>query len=154
MPQRIIESVQDLRGMIGQEIGVSDWFTVTQAMINAFAQVTQDRQWIHIDPERAQRESPFGTTIAHGFLTLSLLTHLHSQSLQIRGDIRMGINYGLNRVRFTSGVRAESRIRSRSVLQGLEEFAGGLQIVWALTVESEGTAKPALVAEWLTRLYL
>jgi acyl dehydratase len=152
MPQRIIEGVEELRGLLGQEVGVSDWFTVTQDVIDAFAEVTLDRQWIHTDPERAQRESPFGTTIAHGFLTLSLLTHLQSQAVQLRG-VRMGINYGLNRVRFTSAVRSGSRIRTRSVLKEVEEIAGGVQLVWAITVEIEGASKPALVAEWLGRLY-
>jgi len=153
MPQRIIEGVEELRGLVGQEVAIGDWFTVTQAQINAFAEVTHDRQWIHTDPERAQRDSPFGTTVAHGFLTLSLLSHLHAQAVQMRGNVRMGINYGLNRVRFTSAVRSESRIRTRSVLQELEEIPGGAQLVWAITVDIEGTTKPALVAEWLVRLY-
>jgi acyl dehydratase len=154
MPQRIIEGVEELRGLVGQEVAVGDWFTVSQAQIDAFADVTHDHQWIHTDPERAKRDSPFGTTIAHGFLTLSLLSHLHSQAVQIRGNTRMGINYGLNRVRFTSAVRSESRIRTKSVLQQLEDFPGGVQLVWAITVEIEGATKPALVAEWLVRLYL
>ncbi len=154
MPQRIIEGVEGLRGLVGQEVAIGDWFTVAQAQINAFADVTHDRQWIHTDPERAQRDSPFGTTVAHGFLTLSLLSHLHSQAVQIQGNVRMGINYGLNRVRFTSAVRSESRIRTRSVLQELTEIPGGVQLVWAITVDIEGTTKPALVAEWVVRLYL
>jgi acyl dehydratase len=152
MTQRIIEGIDELRGLVGQEVAVSDWFTVTQAQIDAFADVTHDHQWIHVDPERAKRDSPFGTTIAHGFLTLSLLPKLHSQAVQIR-NVRMGLNYGLNRVRFTSGVRSESRIRARSVLQKLEGVQGGVQLVWAITVEIAGTAKPALVAEWLVRVY-
>jgi acyl dehydratase len=154
MPQRIIEGIEELRGLVGQEVAVGEWFTVTQEQINTFADVTQDHQWIHTDPERAQRESPFGATIAHGFLTLSMLTHLHSQAVHMGGKVRMGINYGLNRVRFTSAVRSGSRIRTRSVLQELTEIAGGIQLVWAITVEIEGTTKPALVAEWLGRLYL
>jgi len=153
MPQRVIDGVEELRGLAGQEVAIGDWFTITQAQINAFADVTHDRQWIHTDPERARRDSPFGTTVAHGFLTLSLLSHLHSQAVQIRGGVRMAINYGLNRVRFTSAVPAESRIRTRSVLQALEEIADGVHLVWAITAEIEGTTKPALVAEWLVRLY-
>jgi acyl dehydratase len=153
MPQRMIQGINELHGLVGEEVAISDWFTISQAQIDAFAEITHDRQWIHTDPDRAQRESPFGTTIAHGFLTLSLLSHLHSQAIQI-GNVRMGINYGLNRVRFTSPVRSESRIRSRSVLQELEEIQGGVQLVWAITVEIEGATKPALVAEWLVRLYL
>ena len=153
MPPRLIEKVDELRSLTGQEVGVSDWFTVTQDHIKGFAEVTQDRQWIHIDPERAARESPYGATIAHGFLTLSLLSHLHSQAVQIRDKVKMGVNYGLNRVRFPSAVRAGSQIRARSVLQGLEEVTGGLQLVWAITVEIENSTKPALVAEWLVRIY-
>jgi acyl dehydratase len=154
MPQRVIDGVEELRGLAGQEVAIGDWFTITQAQINAFADVTHDRQWIHTDPERARRDSPFGTTVAHGFLTLSLLSHLHSQAVQIRGNVRMAINYGVNRVRFTSAVRAGSRIRTRSVLQELKEIADGIHLVWTIAVEIEGTTKPALVAEWLVRLYL
>src|SRR3990172_5760556 len=99
MATRIIEGVEQLRSLVGQEVGQSDWLEVTQEMIDAFAQVTGDHQWIHVDRERAARESPFGTTIAHGFLTLSLITRLHSQAVRFAGDHKMGINYGLNRVR-------------------------------------------------------
>jgi acyl dehydratase len=139
---------------VGQEVGVSDWFEVTQAQIDAFAEVSQDHQWIHVDLERAERESPFGTTVAHGFLTLSLLSHLHSQAVQIRGKVRMSLNYGLNRVRFTSVVRSGARIRARSVLQELIEIPDGVRLVWAVTVEIEGSPKPALVAEWLGQMYV
>jgi acyl dehydratase len=154
MPQRIVEGVEALRSLVGQEVGVSDWFEVTQAQIDAFADISHDHQWIHTDVERAKRESPFGTTVAHGFLTLSLLSHLHSQAVQIRGKVRMSLNYGLNRVRFTSVVRSGSRIRSRSVLQELMEIPDGVRLVWAITVEIEGSPKPALVAEWLGQLYV
>src|SRR5262249_27848709 len=154
MPQRIIGGVEELRGLVGQEVAVGDWFTVTQEQIDAFADVTRDHQWIHVDPERARRESPFGTTVAHGFLTLSLLSHLHSQAVQIRGKVRMSLNYGLNRVRFTSVVKSGSRIRARSVLKELIDIPDGVRLVWAITVESEGSPKPALVAEWLGQMYL
>jgi acyl dehydratase len=154
MPPRIIESVEELRGLVGQEVAIGDWFTVTQAQINAFADVSRDNQWIHTDPDRAKRESPFGTTVAHGFLTLSLLSHLHAQAVQIRANTRMSLNYGLNRVRFTSAVRSESRIRARCVLQELVEIPDGVRLVWAITIEVEGSPKPALVAEWLVQLYL
>jgi acyl dehydratase len=154
MPPRIIEGVEELRSLVGHKVAVGDWFTVTQAQINAFSEVTRDYQWIHTDVERAKRESPFGTTVAHGFLTLSLLSHLHSQAVQIRGKVRMSLNYGLNRVRFTSVVRSESRIRSRSVLKELIEIPDGVRLVWAITVEIEGEPKPALVAEWLGQMYL
>jgi len=154
MPPRIIEGVEELRGLVGQEVAVGDWLTVTQAQIDAFADVIRDHQWIHTDPDRARRESPYGATVAHGFLTLSLLSHLHSQAVQIRGNIRMSVNYGLNRVRFTSAVRSGSRIRARCALQEFLEISDGVRLVWAITVENEGSPKPALVAEWLVQLYL
>jgi acyl dehydratase len=153
MPQRIIEGVEALRGLVGQEIAVGDWYTVTQEQINAFANVTGDHQWIHTDIDRCARESPFGTTVAHGFLTLSLLSTLHSQAVQIRANAKMSINYGLNRLRFTSVVRSGARIRVRSVLQELKDIEGGLRLLWNVTVEIEGSAKPALVAEWLGQMY-
>jgi acyl dehydratase len=153
MPSRVIEGVEALRGLVGQEVAVGDWYTVTQEQINAFANVTGDHQWIHTDIDRAARESPFGTTIAHGFLTLSLLSTLHSQAVQIRANAKMSINYGLNRLRFTSVVRSGSRIRVRSVLQELKDIEGGLRLLWNVTVEIEGSAKPALVAEWLGQMY-
>jgi acyl dehydratase len=154
MPPRIIHGIEELRGLVGQEIAVGDWFTVTQDRINAFADVSQDHQWIHTDPERAKGESPFGTTVAHGFLTLSLLSYLHSRAVQINGNVRMSLNYGLNRVRFTSAVKSESRIRTRSVLKELSELPDGVRLTWSITVEIEGSPKPALVAEWLGQLYL
>jgi acyl dehydratase len=153
MPLRIIESLAELRDLVGQEVGISDWFLVSQPLIDAFAEVTRDRQWIHLDIERAKTESPYGTTIAHGFLTLALLTHLHSQAVEVRGDFQRSINYGLNRARFPSPVRAGSRIRARSTLAAVEDVPHGVQLTWAITVESEGESKPALVAEWIARVY-
>ena len=146
-------NIDQLKTSIGAEAGVSDWLTVDQSTIDAFAAATGDRQWIHIDVERAKRESPYGTTIAHGFLTLSLMSRLSADAVKIAGDFKMGINYGLNRVRFTGPVPANSRIRSHMTLQAFEEFSGGYQITWAVTMEVEGNPKPALVAEWLVRLY-
>jgi acyl dehydratase len=151
MPVRVIDSLAELRSLVGQEVGVSDWFTMTQPLIEAFADATQDRQWIHIDTERARTASPFGTTVAHGFLTLSLLSYLHGQAVRVRGDYKMVINYGLNRVRFPSPVPAGSRIRARSTLQSAEELPEGLQVVWLITVEIDHKAKPAMVAEWILR---
>jgi acyl dehydratase len=151
MSGRPIERVQDLKDLVGQEVGVSDWFEVTQSLVNDFARTTGDEQWIHVDPERARRESPFGKTVAHGFLTLSLLAKLHLEAVQIQGGYRMAFNYGLNRVRFPAPVPTGSRIRARSTLQAFEEVAGGCQLTWSVTVEIEGGAKPALVAEWLIR---
>ncbi|HVS80514.1 MAG TPA: MaoC family dehydratase, partial [Pyrinomonadaceae bacterium] len=121
-----IESIAKLRDHVGREVAVSDWFEVTQERINQFAEATEDRQWIHVDPERAARESPFKETIAHGFLTLSLLSELGKRAMSV-GGVRMGLNYGLNRVRFVSPVPARSRIRGRFTLAKVEEIKGGVQ---------------------------
>ena len=153
MPLRVIEGVEELRSLVGQEVGQSDWLEVSQALINAFAEATGDRQWIHVDPERVKKESPFGRTIAHGFLTLSLLSQLAKQALDVRGDFKMAINYGLNRVRFTAPVPAGSRIRGRFTLQSLEELSGCIQVIWGATVEVEGASKPSVIAEWVLRYY-
>jgi acyl dehydratase len=126
---------------------------VTQERIQQFADATGDHQWIHIDVERSKRESPYKTTIAHGFLTLSLLPQLMPQVLQIKGGIRMGINYGLNRVRFVSPVRSGSKIRAHFTLQSLKELSDGVEIIYAVTVECEGSEKPCCVAEWVVRSY-
>ena len=153
MPQRVIDGVAELKGLLGQEVGLSDWFTLTQERINAFAEATEDRQWIHCDADRARAESPYGTTIAHGFLTLSLLPHLLSQAVRVHGPFSRKINYGLNRVRFPAAVPAGARIRARCTLQAAEEIPGGLQVTWSVTVECEGQPKPVMVAESLSRLY-
>ena len=153
MPTRVIEGINELRALVGQEVGVGDWFEVTQERIAAFADATLDRQWIHVDAERARAESPYGTTVAHGFLTLALVSHLHGKAVQVRGGFTRGINYGLNRVRFPAPVRAGARVRPRSTLQGIEDVPGGVQLTWQVSVEVEGEPKPALVAEWLVRLY-
>ena len=137
---------------IGEEIGVSPWFQIEQARIDQFASAIVDPQWIHIDPERAKRESPYGGTIAHGFLTLSLLSHLLESTVDV-SRMKMGVNYGLNRVRFTDAVPAGSRVRARFMLSKLESIKGGSQLTWGVTVEREGSDKPVCVAEWLTRQY-
>jgi len=142
----------DLAEYEGKEVVVSDWITVTQKMIDDFADATLDHQWIHVDAERSARESPFKATIAHGFLTLSLLSRFLNQSIDL-GVSRMGVNYGLNRVRFTAPVRVNSRLRARFVLAALEQLKGGVQMVWNVTVERDGSEKPVLIAEWLTRRY-
>ncbi len=154
MATRIISGIEELKTLAGEEIGVSDWFEVTQDRISAFADATEDHQWIHLDTERARTASPFGTTIAHGFLTLSLLPHLAAQAYRVQGDFKMGINYGLNRLRFISPVPSGSRVRARFTLQSVEDVAGGAQLTVVATVEIEGGQKPALVAEWLMRYYL
>jgi acyl dehydratase len=153
MPTRVIENVEELKGLVGQEVATSDWFEVTQQRINDFADATEDHQWIHVDVERAKTDSPFNSTIAHGFLTLSLLPHLAKQALKVEGDFRMGINYGLNRLRFVSPVPSGSRVRARFTLQSVEDVTGGIQITWSVTCETVGGQKPALVAEWLVRYY-
>jgi len=153
MPAIEISSLEELHSLAGQEVAVSDWFEVTQDHINLFADATGDHQWIHVDVERAKTESPYKATIAHGFLTLSLLSQLMSQTVKINLPIRMGVNYGLNKVRFPSAVPAGSKIRARAVLQALEEVAGGWQLLWNITVEREGANKPCCVAEWLVRYY-
>ena len=150
---RSIASLEELRSLIGKEVGVSDWFVVSQDLVDRFADLTHDPQWIHTDPERAKRESPYGKTIAHGFLTLSLLSHLQRQAVQIRGDFSRAINYGLNRVRFPSAVPVGSRIRVHSTLAAVDEIESGVQIAWDASIEIEGQQKPALVAQWLIRLY-
>ena len=152
MPVTQIESIAALRDHVGQEVAVSDWLAVSQERINQFAEATEDRQWIHVDPERAARESPFKETIAHGFLTLSLLSELGKRAMSV-GGVRMGINYGLNRVRFVSPVPAGSRIRARFTLALVDDIRGGVQGTWNVTVEREGSEKPCCVAEWLVRYY-
>jgi len=145
-------SIRELESRVGEEVGVSPWVEITQERIDTFARAIGDFQWIHVDAERA-KGSPFGRTIAHGFLTLSLLSHLSEQTFAF-SDRRMGINYGLNRVRFTSPVPVGSRVRARFTLARLEKIEGnGVQVTWNTTVEIDGAAKPALVAEWLGRHY-
>lgn len=144
--------VARLQALVGTEIGVSDWLAVDQDRIDAFADATGDHQWIHVDPERAAR-GPFGTTIAHGFLTLSLTVHLLSGLRLDVGDPKMSINYGLDRVRFTGPVPSGSRIRARAQLTSIEEAGGGLHVKRTVTVEREGEDRPAMVAETLSRYY-
>jgi acyl dehydratase len=147
-----ITTLEDLAGLAGREIAVTDWLEITQERVEKFADATDDHQWIHTDPERAQRESPYGTTIAHGFLTLSLLPRFLREAVQL-GDLRMTINYGLNRVRFPSAVRTGSRIRARIVLQSFRDVAGAMEAIYSITIESEGGEKPCCVAESLVRYY-
>ena len=136
---------------IGQEIAVSPWFDVTQDRINAFAEATEDRQWIHVDAAKAA-ESPFKSTIAHGFLTLSLVSILLRSAMTFTA--KMAINYGVNRVRFVSAVPVGSRLRAHFTPGAIESVAGGMQVTWHITVEREGQDKPAAVVEWIVRYYL
>jgi len=150
----VLETPHSLRDLVGRELTLTDWFPITQERIDQFAEVTEDRQWIHLDRERAERESPYGTTIAHGFLTLSLLSRFMKEAIQIRGGVRMSINYGLNRVRFPSAVRTDSKIRARFTLQSLKDVPDALEAVFDTRVEVEGSDKPCCVAEWVVRYYM
>ena len=143
-----VDRPADMRGYIGKDVGTSEWVLVNQATINAFADATGDHQWIHVDVERAKKEMPGGKTIAHGYLTLSLLPRLSAGVYRIRNTSR-GINYGSNKVRFTSPVQVGSRVRLRQVLKSVEDIAGGVRLTFDSTVELEGSAKPALIAEAL-----
>jgi len=147
-----IVGLSDLAALVGQEVGVSGWLDITQARIDAFADATGDRQWIHVDVERARAETPFGTTIAHGFLTLSLVSALMRDAVTVDGP-RMTLNYGLNRVRFVSPVPAGSRIRARVVLGRCDDVGDSVQATWNVTIEREGGEKPCVVAEWIVRYY-
>jgi acyl dehydratase len=153
MPPLLVETPLSLRGFVGREITTTEWFSVTQDRIEQFAATTEDRQWIHVDPERAQRDSPYGTTIAHGFLTLALFSHFLQQAIQIGSGVRMSVNYGLNRVRFPSPVPAGSRIRARFTLRALKDIADGVEATFSAVIESENSEKPCCVAEWVIRYY-
>jgi len=145
-------TIRSLAARVGEEVGVSPWIEITQERIDTFARAIDDFQWIHVDRARAA-SSPFGGTIAHGFLTLSLLSHLSEATFSF-ADRRMGVNYGLNRVRFTSPVPVGSRVRARFTLQKYEPIEdNGVQVTWSVVIEREGAEKPALVAEWLGRHY-
>ncbi len=148
---KVFPSIESLREHLGQELAVSDWITVSQERIDQFAQATGDHQWIHVDPVRAAA-GPFGTTIAHGFLTLSLLPEMSASAMDVQGT-RMGVNYGLNKVRFPAPVPSGSRVRARFRLTGYDEIEGGAQITMEVTMEREGSDKPVCVAESLSRRY-
>jgi acyl dehydratase len=153
MPPIVLETIQSLKNFVGREIATTDWFLVTQDRIRQFAEATEDRQWIHVDPERAERESPHGATIAHGFLTLSLMSHFIKQAIQIPRDVRLSVNYGLNRVRFPAPVRAGTEIRARVTLQSLKELPDSVEAVFEVFMEAKEAAKPCCVADWIVRYY-
>lgn len=152
-------SLDDLRDAVGREVAISDWFEVSQAVIDEFAEATRDAQWIHVDTERASRESPFQdaqgrrVTVAHGFLTLSLLTYFLESCLKVTGA-RAGVNIGFDRIRFVGPVPSGSRLRGRFTLGRLEDVLGGVQLTWQVAIDRQGEVRPVLVAEWLTRLVL
>jgi acyl dehydratase len=150
---RIIPRLGDLKSMVGEELAVSNWFVVAPGRINQFADATGDHQWIHVDPDRAA-SGPFGATIAHGFLTLSMLPLFIQDALRF-DDVRMSVNYGLNRVRFTAPVPVGSELRARFRLVGIEDVAGqGMQVTMEATIERKGSDKPVCVAETISRRYV
>ena len=149
---REIASLAELKALVGQEVAVSDWVQISQERVNQFAEATGDYQWIHLDVERCKRESPYGGPIAHGYLTLSLLPMLMQNSVRMT-DVRMGVNYGLNKVRFPAPVPVGSKVRSRAKLLSVEDIEGGAQVTWLVTMEREGGDKPVCVAESISRRY-
>jgi acyl dehydratase len=149
---RVFNGADELKAAVGEQLGTSDWVTVEQKQIDTFAEATGDHQWIHVDAEKA-KSGPFGVTIAHGYLTLSLLPVFSAQVYKVE-NVKMGINYGLNKVRFTSPVPVNSRLRGSFELLEVTEVKDALQVVNKVTVEIEGNERPACVAEWVTRVYV
>ncbi len=149
---RIISDLAELKSLVGQELAVTDWVSVEQERVNQFAEATGDHQWIHLDVVRSQQESPFGGTIAHGFLSLSLIPMLLEQCIDMR-DVKMALNYGLNKVRFPSPLLVGRRVRGHISVLSVEDIKDGAQVVWQVTLEAEGSEKPVCVAELITRRY-
>ena len=154
MPPLVVRDPQSLKELVGRELDVTEWFLVSQERIALFAEATEDRQWIHLDRARASEESPYGTTIAHGFLTLSLVSHFLKSAIQIQSGVRLAVNYGLNRVRFPAAVHADSRIRARLALLAMKERSDSVEATYSVTIEREQSEKPGCVAEWIVRYYL
>jgi acyl dehydratase len=152
MAQTTVEGIEGVQSLVGQHLGHSDWVEITQEQVNQFADATGDHQWIHVDPERAKKESPFGGPIAHGYLTLSLIPFLGQGMLPVKGVTR-GINYGSDKVRFINMVRVGKRVRMRQKLIGAEPKAGGMQLKNECTIEIEGEDKPACIAETISIVY-
>lgn len=148
----VINQVEELEGLVGKEIGVSQWIEISQKRINTFAENTEDMQWIHIDPEKSARESPYKTTIAHGFLVLSMASQIAYQILEIK-EVGMSINYGLNKVRFTNAVLSGSHIRGRITMQEYKAIPGGARYIMNLVFEIKGQERPACIAEWVGQAY-
>ena len=149
-----IKNIKDLQQYLGREIGVSDWLLISQERVAQFSEATEDRQWIHLDAARAAVESPYGVTIAHGFLTLSLISHFMKDVMAIEGGLRLVVNYGLNRVRFPAPVKVATRVRARITLTAFTQTADSVDATFSVTIESEGSSKPNCVAEWMVRYYL
>jgi acyl dehydratase len=153
MPPLYVKNPQALKEFVGKELGVTEWLRITQERIQQFADATEDRQWIHVDTARAKNESPYGATIAHGFLTLSLVSHFLKEAVHLEGGVRLAVNYGLNRVRFPAAVRAGTRIRARIGVVAVKELADSVEAAYTIAVEGEGSEKPSCVAEWIVRYY-
>lgn len=153
MPTLVLTTLQGLKDYVGREIAVTEWLLVTQERIREFGEATDDRQWIHVDPERARRESPFGATIAHGFLTLSLMSHFLREAVALPPEVRQTINYGLNRVRFPAPVRTGEKIRARIRLESYKDLTDSVEAIWGMTIEAESGGKPCCVAEWVLRYF-
>ena len=151
-PTRDIADLEELKTLTGTEVALSDWIDINQQRVDRFADATSDHQWIHVDVERCKRESPFGGPVAHGFLTLSLLPAMFENALRML-DVRMALNYGLNKVRFPAPVPVGSRLRARLTLASVDDIAGGAQLVWSVVVECEGSERPVCVAEFVMRRY-
>jgi acyl dehydratase len=149
----VLDDVQALKEFVGREIGVTGWLSLTQKRIEQFAEATEDRQWIHLDHERSNRESPYGTTIAHGFPTLSLVSYFVKEVIEIRRGVCMTVNYGLNHVRFPSPVRSDSKIRARTAVLTLKELSDAVEVTFYVTMESDNSDKPCCVAGWMVRHY-
>jgi acyl dehydratase len=153
MPLLMLKNPQALKGMIGSELGVTEWFQITQERVHQFAEATEDRQWIHVNRERASQESPYGTTIAHGFLTLSLIGYFVKELISIQDGVEFAVNYGLNRVRFPAPVPSDSKIRARIFLLAWKELADSIEVTFKVTIENDHSEKPSCVAEWIIRYY-
>jgi acyl dehydratase len=153
MTPLLIKNPKALKEMIGREIGVTEWFLITQERVHQFAEATEDRQWIHVNRERASQESPYGTTIAHGFLTLSLIGYFVKELMEIQDGVEFAVNYGLNRVRFPAPVPSDSKIRARILLLAWKELADSIEATFTVTIENDRSAKPSCVAEWIIRYY-
>ena len=151
-PVREIADIAELESLVGAEVALSAWIDITQERVNLFADATGDHQWIHVDPGRCERESPFGVPIAHGFLTLSLLPAIFENAIAML-NVRMVLNYGLNKVRFPAPLPVGSRVRGRFSLQSVDQIDGGAQLVWDVVLEREGGDRPVCVAEFVMRRY-
>jgi acyl dehydratase len=153
MTPLLIKNPQALKEMIGSELGVTEWFQITQERVRQFAEATEDPQWIHVNRERASQESPYGTTIAHGFLTLSLTSYFAKELIDIQDGVRLAVNYGLNRVRFPAPVPSDSKIRARIFLLAWKELPDSIEATFTVTIENDQSDKPSCVAEWIIRYY-